>query len=83
VLTLHCNHTVVACLYALQALTTLPARMSCRRMMAQVSDISVTCGHALKTHESSRIGRSSKPFFILEVCGPQRAMGHVAAPEPS
>jgi hypothetical protein len=42
-------------------------------MMAQMSGISVTCGHALETHESSRIGRPSKPFIIIEVCGPQRA----------
>jgi hypothetical protein len=52
-------------------------------MMAQVSGVLVTCGHDLETHESSRIGRPAKPFFILEVCGPQRAAGHVAAPEPS
>jgi hypothetical protein len=39
--------------------------------VAQVSGVSITCGHALETHESSRLGRPSKPFFILEVCGPQ------------
>jgi hypothetical protein len=27
--------------------------------------------HVLETRESSRIGRLAKPFFILEVCGPQ------------
>jgi hypothetical protein len=52
-------------------------------MMAQVSGISVTCRHALKTHEPSHIGRPAKPFFILEVCGPQRVVGHVAVSEPS
>jgi hypothetical protein len=52
-------------------------------MMAQVSDVSKTCEHALETHEPSRIGRPAKPFSILEVCDPQRYVGHVAAPDPS
>jgi hypothetical protein len=51
--------------------------------MAQVSDVSVPCEHALETHESSGIGRPTKPFFILEVYGPQRAAGHMAVPETS
>jgi hypothetical protein len=54
-----------------------------RAMMTQVSDVSVTCGHALETREPTRIGRLTKLFFILEVYGPQRAMEHVTAPEPS
>jgi hypothetical protein len=83
VLALHCSHTVVVCLHALQALTALHAHTSCRPMMAQVSGISVTCGHALETHESSCIVRSSNHFFIIEVCGPQRAAKHVVAPKPS
>jgi hypothetical protein len=49
--------TVAACSHVLRA------------MMAQVSGISVTCGHALETRESSSIGRPAKPFFILEVYG--------------
>jgi hypothetical protein len=51
--------------------------------MAQMSGVSVTCGHAFETRGSSHIVRRAKPFFILEVCGPQRTTGHVAAPEPS
>jgi hypothetical protein len=51
--------------------------------MAQVSGVSITCGHASETRGASRIGRPGKHFFILEVCGPQRVVGHVAAPEPS
>jgi hypothetical protein len=54
-----------------------------RVLMAQVSDVSVTCGHALETREPCCIGRSGKPIFILEVCGPQRATEHMAAVEPS
>jgi hypothetical protein len=70
-LALHCSRIVAICLHVLQALTALPVRTSYRPIVAQVSGISVTCGHALKTRESSRIGRPFKPFFILEVCGPQ------------
>jgi hypothetical protein len=62
--------TIAACPHVLQT------------MMAQVSGISVTCGHTLETRESSRIGRPAKPFLILKVCGPQRAAGHVAASKP-
>jgi hypothetical protein len=83
VLAFHYSCTIATCLHALHALTALSAHMSCRPMMAQVLGVSVTCVHALETRESSRIGRPSKPFFILEVCGPQRAAGHVPAPEPS
>jgi hypothetical protein len=54
-----------------------------RAMIAQVSGVSITYGHALETRESSRICRPAKPFFILKDCGPQRAAGHVAASEPS
>jgi hypothetical protein len=63
--------TVAACLHILRA------------MMAHVSGVSITCGHALKSREPSHIGRSAKHFFILKVCGPQRAVEHVAASEPS
>jgi hypothetical protein len=52
-------------------------------MMAQVLDVSVTCGHPMETRESSRVGRPVKPFFILRVCGPHRATGHVVMSEPS
>jgi hypothetical protein len=62
--------TVAACPHVLRA------------MMAQVSGVSVTCGHALETRESSRICRPAKPFFILEVYSPQKAMGHMAVSEP-
>jgi hypothetical protein len=54
-----------------------------RPMMDHVSGVSVMCGNVIETREPSRIGRLAKPFFILEVCDPQRAAGHVAAPEPS
>jgi hypothetical protein len=43
-------------------------------MMAQVSGVSEPYGHALETREPSRIGRPAKPFYILEVCDPQRSM---------
>jgi hypothetical protein len=45
--------TVVACPHVLRA------------MMAQVSGISVTCGHALETLESSRIGMPGKLSLFL------------------
>jgi hypothetical protein len=47
------------------------------------SGVSETCGHALETREFSHIGRPAKPFFILEVCGPQRSTRYVEEPEPS
>jgi hypothetical protein len=50
-----------------------------RAMMTQVSDVLVTCEHVLETLEPSCRGRSAKHFFILEVCGPQRAVGHVTS----
>jgi hypothetical protein len=50
--------------------------------MTQVSGVSITCEHTLKTCELSRIGRSAKPFFILEVCNQQRAVRHVSALGP-
>jgi hypothetical protein len=71
VLALHYSRIVAICLHGLQALTALPACMSCRPMVALVSAVSITCGHALETRESSHIGKLSKPFFILENCGPQ------------
>jgi hypothetical protein len=45
VLALHCSHTVVVCLHALQALTALPARTSYRPMMTLTSGIMETCVH--------------------------------------
>jgi hypothetical protein len=54
-----------------------------RVMMAQVSGISVTCGHALETRKSNRIRRPAKTFFILKVWDPQRVTRHMAASEPS
>jgi hypothetical protein len=83
VLALHCSRIVAIYLHALWALTALSARTFCRPMMAQVSGVLVTCRHALETRESSHIGRPSKPFFILKVYDPQRAVGHVVVLEPS
>jgi hypothetical protein len=38
---------------------------------------------ALETCAFCSIGRPAKPFFLYEACGPQRAEGHVEAPEPT
>jgi hypothetical protein len=46
VLVLHCSHIIAACLYALQALTTLPVHTSCRPMMALISCALKTITHA-------------------------------------
>jgi hypothetical protein len=62
--------TVAACPHVLWA------------MMTQVSGVLVTYEHTLKTCEPSHIGRPAKPFFILEVCGQQRAVRHVAVLGP-
>jgi hypothetical protein len=45
VLMLHCSHTIPACPQALQALTTLPARTSCRPMMILMPDVLEMCMH--------------------------------------
>jgi hypothetical protein len=43
----------------------------------------VMCKHALGTRKPSCMPRPTKPFFIPEARGPQRAVGHMVAPEPS
>jgi hypothetical protein len=83
VLVLHCSRIVSTCLHALQALTTLPARMSYRSMLALTSGALKTCACALGTCVSSCTGRSAKLFFMLEAHGPQGAAGHVVVPEPT
>jgi hypothetical protein len=83
VLMMHYSRTVAACLYALQALTVLPARISCRLMMALMSDALKTCVRALGTYVPSCTCKSAKLFFMLESCDPQRATWYVAAPEPT
>jgi hypothetical protein len=80
---LHCSRTVVVCLHALQALTVLPIHSSCSPMMALTSGAIETCVRALETCVPSCTGRPTRLFFMLEARGPQGAMGHVAAPEPT
>jgi hypothetical protein len=70
VLTLHYSHTVAACLHALQALTTLPVRTSCRPMMALKSGALEMCVRALGTCVPSCTGRTARLFFMLEANGP-------------
>jgi hypothetical protein len=82
VLALHCSHTVAVRPHALQTLTTLPARTSCRYMIALTSGALKTCTRALRTCVARCIGRLARLFFILETHGTQRAVGHVVAPEP-
>jgi hypothetical protein len=83
VMALHYSHTVAACLYALQALTTQSARMSCRPMMALISGALKICARALETCVPSYAGRPARLFFMLKTCDPQVAMGHMAPPEPT
>jgi hypothetical protein len=45
-LMLYCSRTVATCLYALQALTVLPARMSCRLCQAACNLERVRWEHA-------------------------------------
>jgi hypothetical protein len=70
VLVLHYSRTVAACLHALQALTVLPTYMSCRPMMALMSDALEMCARALRTYVPSYTDRSARLFFML------RSMAH-------
>jgi hypothetical protein len=93
---MYCSHTVAAYLHTLQALTALPSRMSCRLMMALMSDALEMCARALGTYVPSYIGRSARLFFMrptrsrgtrgateaqLSREARSRAIVHVAAPE--
>jgi hypothetical protein len=81
VLGLHYSRTVDAYRHALQALTTLSARTSCRRMMALTSSALETCARALGTFMPSGTGRPVRLFFMLEARDPQGAVGHIAVSE--
>jgi hypothetical protein len=83
VLALHCSRTVATYLHALQALTALPTRTSCRPMMALTSGALEMCARALGTCVPTCTGSPARLFFILESCGPQGVAGHVAASEPT
>jgi hypothetical protein len=83
VLALHCSRTVTTYLHALQALIALPARTSCRPMMALTSGALEMCARALGTCVSSCTGSPTRLFFMLESHGQQGAAGHMAAPEPT
>jgi hypothetical protein len=83
VLALNRSRTVAACLHVLHALTALPARTSCRPMMALMSGALETCARALGTCVSSCTGRPARLFFMLKARGPQGAVGYVAASEPT
>jgi hypothetical protein len=73
--TLHCcrmpAHLAGHCPHVLQAI------------MARALDALETSERALETQESSCIARSTKPFFISEARGPQRAVGRMTASEPT
>jgi hypothetical protein len=51
--------------------------------MALMSDALETCTRVLKTCVPSCIGRSARLFFMLDARGPQGAVEHVTAPEPT
>jgi hypothetical protein len=84
VLTLHCSHTVATCLHALHALTVLSARTSSYKlMMTLMSDALEMFMRALRTCMPSYTDRTVRLFFMFVTRGPQGAMGHVAALEPT
>jgi hypothetical protein len=82
VLALHCSRTIATCLHALQALSALPAHVSCRPMMALMLGALKTCVRALGTCVPSCIGRPARLFFIIKDCCPQGAMGDVQCRSP-
>jgi hypothetical protein len=76
--------TAAACLHVLQALNVLPARTSCRPMMALSLGALETWTRALGTCKPSCIGKSARLFFMPEARDPQETTGHaVVAPKPS
>jgi hypothetical protein len=79
---MHYSRIVAACLHALKALTALPARTSCRPIIALMSGALEMCVRALGTCVPHCTGRLARLFFMLEARGPQGATGHVAASEP-
>jgi hypothetical protein len=83
VLSLHCSHTVVVCLHALQALTVLSDRTSDRHMMTLTSSVFKTCTRALGTCVPSSTSMAISLFFMLEVRGSQGTVGHVATLKPT
>jgi hypothetical protein len=81
-LALHCRYIVATCSHVLQAWTALPARTSCKIMMALMSCVLETCEHALGAGRPCRIGRHARPFLMLVAHGPQGTARHVAAQSP-
>jgi hypothetical protein len=79
----YCSRTVAVCPHVLQALNMSPTRTSCRLMMAMTSIALETCVCGLETHKYSYLGMPSRFFFMLDARGPQGAVGHVTASEPS
>jgi hypothetical protein len=79
---LYYSRTVAVCLHVLQALTVVPDHMSCMLMMALMSGAFETCTRTLGTGEPCCTGRPARLFFMLEVCDPQRTIGHMAAQSP-
>jgi hypothetical protein len=51
--------------------------------MRALSGALETCAHALGNCVPSYTDRTARLFFILEACGPQGVMGHMAALEPT
>jgi hypothetical protein len=61
-LVLHCSRTIAAYPYVLQAWFALPARTSCRLMMALMSSILEAGVHTLGTRRPSSTGRPARLF---------------------
>jgi hypothetical protein len=56
---------------------------NCSGLSVCLTDTLVTCDRALDTSEPSCVLGAARPFFILVVHSPLRAVGYVAAPELS
>jgi hypothetical protein len=81
-LALHCSCTIVVYPHVLQTLTAVPARTSCRCMMALTSGTLETCTRALGTGEPCCIGWFAGLLLMLEARDPHRTVGRVAARSP-
>jgi hypothetical protein len=79
VLELHCRCIVATCPHVLQGLTAVPARVSCKPMMALTSNALETCARALGSSEPCCTCKSARLFFMLEARCPHRIVGHMTA----
>jgi hypothetical protein len=82
VLALHYSCIVATCLHVLQASSVVPARTSCKAMMALTLGALETYVRTLGIGEPCCTSRPTSLFFMLEAHSPQGTVGHVETQSP-